>query len=65
MSRYTRRPVARHWVEDDRFGDEAPMIAHLSVSDHEAVDTGLLWADGSRVMRSPNPIGFCAEIDHD
>lgn len=59
MSRYLRRsPQARLYVEDHIFDEESPMVPHLSVDDHEPVDTGLLWSDGSPVFRAPNPIGF-------
>jgi hypothetical protein len=55
MSRYarvTRKPMA-DWVDDD-----GPMIPSITVDDHEAVDTGLLWQDGEPIMRTPNPMGF-------
>lgn len=62
MSRYFIRP--RAWVGTD-FGQpydatdySAPMVPALSVSDHDAKDTGLLDANGDRIMRAPNPMGF-------
>lgn len=54
--RYLSKP--RNWIEDEVAFDDSPMIPALSVDDHEAVDTGLLWADGSSIMRAPNPMGF-------
>lgn len=36
--------------------DERP--THVDVSEHEAVDTGLLDARGDAIWRGPNPIGF-------
>ena len=56
--RYIRKPVSVGWVEDDVSSSDAPLIPSLSVDDHECVDTGLLWCDGSPVLRAPNPIGF-------
>lgn len=56
MARYFSKP--RAWVADDLGHDDAPMIPALSVSDHEATDTGLLDADGNTVWRAANPIGF-------
>jgi hypothetical protein len=59
MARYVRRPpTARLYVEDHIFPDESPMLPSVSVDDHEPVNTGLLWEDGSPVWRAPNPIGF-------
>lgn len=60
MSRYfvSKRAlrVPSAWIDDDPFG--APMVPSLSVSDHEAVDTGLLDVHGDAIMRAPNPMGF-------
>lgn len=47
----SHRPTA--WLDDD-----GPLIPDLSVDDHEAVDTGLLWEDGTSIYRVPLPIGF-------
>lgn len=61
MSRYVRRntpPRSRGWVEDDTFSSDAPMLPSVEVDSHECVETGLLWSDGSAVMRAPNPMGF-------
>jgi hypothetical protein len=59
MSRYVRAPSKpRAWIEDPVSYDDAPMIPNLEVDGHECVETGLLWADGSTIMRAPNPLGF-------
>ena len=64
MSRYIRmRPQSRAWIEDETFRDERPMSHSVEVDSHEAVDTGLMWADGSTVWRAPNPIGFGKDGD--
>ena len=52
------RPTSRLYVEDHIFPEESPGLHHVEVDSHEAVDTGLLWEDGSPVWRAPNPIGF-------
>lgn len=54
MARYVTRPKA----DDDYWPETAPFITSLTVSDHEAADTGLLDADGNTIWRLPNPIGF-------
>ncbi|MFS0736915.1 hypothetical protein ABC347_07685 [Sphingomonas sp. 1P06PA] len=54
MSRYSRRPPRA--CDDEDY--DPPLIPDLTVPDHESVDTGLLWADGSTIWRDPNPIGF-------
>lgn len=56
MARYFSKP--RAWVADDLYDEDAPMIPALTVSDHEATDTGLLDADGNTIWRAANPIGF-------
>ncbi|MCW2405046.1 hypothetical protein M2336_001675 [Sphingobium sp. B1D7B] len=58
MIRYARLARASGWVEDEDFSPEPSPSMSLTVSEHEAVDTGLLWSDGAPVMRLPNPIGF-------
>jgi len=58
MPRYVRPPRASGWIEDETFSPDPSNAPCLTVSEHEAVDTGLVWADGSPVMRAPNPIGF-------
>ena len=56
--RYVRaNPVRMYW------GNDAPMLPNLSVSEHDAVETGLIWEDGTPILRAPNEIGFHAEID--
>ena len=52
MSRYAK-PARTAFYDDDN-----PLLPNLSVDDHEAVDTGLIWATGEPIMRMPNPIGF-------
>ena len=51
MSRYfTRRsPKAHLWVEDEYYAPERSAPS-LSVSEHEAADTGLLDANGDSIM---------------
>lgn len=56
MPRYfTRRaqpkPKAEYWEDE-------PFRPHLIVSDHEAVDTGLIDKNGDAIMRGLNPVGF-------
>ena len=60
MARYIKMSG---WVEDETFSPEPPPSPPISVPEHEAVDTGLLWADGSTVWRRPNPIGFGKDND--
>lgn len=59
MPRYATRP--RMEADCDWWTNDTP--APLTVSDHEAVDTGLLDANGDTIWRLPNPIGFLAELD--
>lgn len=48
-------------MADDVFVDA---MAHIpTVPDHEATYTGLLNADGDRIMRAPRPIGFGRDED--
>lgn len=57
MPRYFTRAKAL-WVEDENAWD-APVMSNIpTVCDHDAIDTGLLNADGNTIMRAPNPIGF-------
>jgi hypothetical protein len=58
VKRPTIRPTSRLYVEDHIFPEEYPGLPNLDVDSHEAVDTGLLWNDGSIVWRAPNPLGF-------
>lgn len=55
MARYFRKPQA--WREvydcDDLVSDHVPVV-----SEHVAIDTGLIDKDGYPIMRAPNPIGF-------
>jgi hypothetical protein len=51
---FTRRAKA----SDDVWWDRGPLIPSLTVSDHEATDTGLVDERGDPIMRAPNPIGF-------
>ena len=53
MSRYFTRKRPSQWIADD-LGPEPS----LSVSEHEATDTGLLDADGNTIWRAPNEMGF-------
>lgn len=39
------------WAEDS-------LCPALTVDDHQPVKTGLVWPDGSPIMRTPNPMGF-------
>ena len=52
MSRYAK-PARANFYDDDN-----PLLPNLSVDEHEAVDTGLIWTTGEPIMRMPNPIGF-------
>jgi len=58
VSRYFTRKRPTQWIADDLGPEYAPMIPSLSVSEHEATDTGLLDADGNTIWREPNPMGF-------
>lgn len=52
MSKYAK-PARADWFDADN-----PLLPSLFVAEHEAVDTGLIWATGEPIMRMPNPIGF-------
>ena len=58
MPRYFTAPHRqRAWIEDDvYYGDSQNHVP--TVSDHEAIDTGLIDKDGNTIWRAPNPIGF-------
>lgn len=57
MARYFSRPTSL-WVEDEAAWD-APICANMpTISDHEAINTGLLDANGQTIWRAPNPVGF-------
>lgn len=55
MPRYATRPRAEADCDGWSMG---PLLDSVTVSDHEAIDTGLLDADGNTIWRMPNPIGF-------
>jgi hypothetical protein len=54
VSRYRKpaRTVA-YWYDDD-----SPLCPDISVDEHVAIDTGLVWETGEPIMREPNPVGF-------
>lgn len=59
MSRYfvqKRQPPLR--ASDDDWVPVGNSWHVPLVADHEAVDTGLLDANGDPIMRAPNPMGF-------
>lgn len=56
MSRYFVRASKAN--DDEYWPDAAPLITSLEVSDHQAIDTGLLSSSGEIIMRAPNPMGF-------
>jgi len=60
MPRYFTRAAKPRalWIEDDH---DMPDMRHdplPEVSEHVAVDTGLLDARGETIMRAPDAIGF-------
>lgn len=57
MSRYIRgaKPL---YVETPLWDDVEPHRPNLTVDGAKVVDTGLLYPDGSKVMRVANPVGF-------
>jgi hypothetical protein len=57
MARYFTRKHPSQWIEDETWGAR-PFVPTLTVSDHEAADTGLLDVDGNPIFRAANPIGF-------
>lgn len=58
MSRYAKGRIRAGWIEDDTFSPDPGPLNSLTVDDHEAVETGLIWETGEPIMRIPNPIGF-------
>ena len=57
MAQYFTKP-ARAWIEDEDAWD-APTLHHTpTVSDHVAIDTGLVDLNGDPIMRAPYPMGF-------
>lgn len=61
MPRYVK-PRAGGWIDDDWdklwCEEEQPHLPSLTVDDHEAIYTGLVWSTGEPILRAPNPIGF-------
>lgn len=57
MPRYVRLARPAKAYRDDWDGVE-PAAREVQVCDHEYVDTGLMFADGSPIMKAPTPIGF-------
>jgi hypothetical protein len=52
------------YVETPLWADQQnPLVPQISVAEHDSVDTGLLWHDGSRIYRAPFPIGFGRDED--
>jgi hypothetical protein len=49
------------YIETPLWDDAEPHRPSLTVDDHEAADTGLIWHTGEPIMRLPNPIGFGRE----
>ncbi|MBO6755467.1 MAG: hypothetical protein JJ902_04020 [Roseibium sp.] len=59
MPRYAKRKIIRSAADNyDPILDDAPLLPNLEVSEHTATPTGILDADGSELMRLPEPIGF-------
>lgn len=66
MSRYVKgrsKAQSGGWVEDEHFSAEAQGFAAIEVDETIAVDTGLVWATGEPIMRTPNPVGFGRDED--
>lgn len=57
MTKYLRISN-RLYIEDTIFPEETPMLPNISVSDTKYINTGLLFSDGTPIMRSPIPVGF-------
>lgn len=53
---------AKSWWQDMPEHYEPSAVSALTVYPSEAVDTGLLYADGNPIMRSPARIGFLAGV---
>lgn len=58
MARYVRGRNRASWIEDEDYSPEPGPLSSLTVDDHEAVDTGLIWETGEPIYRTPNPLGF-------
>lgn len=56
MPRYFSAPKAK--VKSECWWYDEPIRHDVTVCDHEATDTGLIDANGDRIMRAPNPVGF-------
>lgn len=56
MARYFTKH--RAWVGDEEHWYRSFDPHTPTVCDHQAVDTGLLDANGDPIKRAPNPIGF-------
>lgn len=58
MARYFTKRACASRSDDDGYYPVGNSWHVPTVSDHEAIDTGLLDANGDPIMRAPNPIGF-------
>ena len=63
MARYVSWPTCKGALQvrassDCDHWDNGRLEPVPTVSDSDAVDTGLLDVDGNAIMRLPNPIGF-------
>jgi hypothetical protein len=56
MSRYFTRARKVRCAPEGDYND--PLLPHLSVPEHVAVDTGLIDQRGDPIMRAPEPCGF-------
>lgn len=67
MARYTTRPRAGGWIDDDwdrLYGEEdEPHRPDLCVAEHLPKFTGLLDAKGEQIWREPRPVGFGRDKD--
>ena len=59
MTRYFTRGSG--WIEDETFAPDPGPLPSVHVPEHNATDTGLLDAEGKRIWREPNPMGFVWE----
>ncbi len=53
--RYVRRP--RVYIEDETY-DDASLLPDIHVPEAADIDTGLVWSDGTPIIRTANPVGF-------
>jgi hypothetical protein len=53
----------RHYIEDDLYDSDVPLLPSLTVCDHIGHDTGLLDSEGFPIMRASRPIGFGRDKD--